>query len=59
MAQGKWQVTVENGKKMVHADLSGIALLQQGTVALPGPRPLADVERQLKTMKLQLERNAK
>ena len=56
MAQGKWHVAVENGKKMVHADLSGIGFIQPGPTALPGPRSLADVERALK---LEIERSAK
>jgi hypothetical protein len=57
MSQGKWRVTLENGKKMVRADLSGIAFVQPGATALAGPRALADVERDLRAMKAELERS--
>jgi hypothetical protein len=49
MSQGKWPISVENGRKVVHgADLSGIELMQPGAIALTGARPLAEVERQLR-----------
>jgi len=57
MSQGKWRVALENGKKVVHADLSGIAFVQPGPAALPGPRALSDVEHDLRAMKLELERS--
>jgi hypothetical protein len=57
MSQGKWRVTLENGKKMVRADLSGIAFVHPGPTALPSPRALTDVERDLRAMKLELERS--
>jgi hypothetical protein len=50
MAQGKWQVSTQNGQKVVHADLSGIAFLQSGQPALAGPRPLAEVEREIRAL---------
>jgi hypothetical protein len=48
MAQGKWHVATENGKKMVHSDLSGIGFVQPGPTALPGPRALGDVEKAIR-----------
>jgi hypothetical protein len=56
MAQGKWHVATESGKKMVHADLSGIGFVQPGPTALAGPRALADVEKEIRA---EVSRSAK
>ncbi len=59
MSQGKWKVTVEEGKKVVHADLSSIDFIQPGAPALAGTRALVDAERDIRAMKLQLDRSGK
>jgi hypothetical protein len=59
MAQGKWRVAVENGQKVVHSNLSGIGFVQSGATALPLPRPLGDVEREIRALKIELERSRK
>jgi hypothetical protein len=50
MAQGKWQVSTQNGQKVVHADLSGIAFVEAGRPALAGPRPLVEIEREIRAL---------
>jgi hypothetical protein len=58
MAQGKLHVTTTDGRKLVSAELAEIAFTRSGESAR-GPRPLADVEREIRAHVRELDRSGR
>jgi hypothetical protein len=59
MAQGKLRVSTVDGHKLVSANLAEVAFLRAGETAAPGPRALAEVEREIRAHVRELERSGR